>query len=85
MLVVRAHEDVGPVERVAIRVVVREAAVGGQHVPGIVDMEVGQPEPQREVDARHTGSRQMLGDELPLREDRVVLGQFRLRVGRSCG
>ena len=74
VLVIRTHEDVGPVERVAVhRVVVGEAAVGSQHVPRIVDVEVGQPEPQREVDARHAGSRQMLGDELTLRKDRVVL------------
>ena len=81
VLVVRIHEDIGPVERVADRVVIGEAAVSGEHVPGIVNVEVGQHEPQGKVDAGHAGSRQMFGDELPLRINGVMLGQLRFGVG----
>ena len=80
VLVIGAHEDIGPVERVTVRVVVGEAALGGQHIPGIVDVEIGEHESQRKVDACHTGSWQLFGDELTLRIECIVLGQFRLGV-----
>ena len=94
VLVVGTDENVGAVERVAVYwVVVGESAVGRQYIPRIVDMEVGQPEPQREVDARHAGSRNVLGYKLPLRKNGVVFGKFVFCVGRfvridlrkSCG
>ena len=45
-------------------------------------MKIGQPEPQREVDACHAGRRNVLGYELPLRKNGVVLGKFVFCVGR---
>ena len=48
--------------------------VVGENIPRVVDMEVFEREAERKVDAGNARRRQMLGHELALRKDGVVLG-----------
>jgi hypothetical protein len=80
VLMRRMHHDVGAVERRAIGIVIEERAASCKHIPGIVEMKIEHPQPEREVDA---GDRARLGGdghELSLREDLPVIVEFFLRV-----
>jgi hypothetical protein len=80
VLMRRMHHDVGAVERRAVGIVIEERAAGGEDIPGIVDVKIEHPQPEREVDA---GDRARLGGdghELSLREDLPVIVEFFLRV-----
>ena len=82
MLVIGAHEHVGAVQRGADRIVVAERATSGEHVPGIVHVVVGHANPEGEVHTNRLRRRHMLGHELALRIDHMVLGQFLGGIGR---
>jgi hypothetical protein len=64
------------------RVIVRKTAVGGQHVPRIINVKVGQSEPKCVVSPSHSSGWQMLSHKLTLRKDRHVLRELCFGVWR---
>ena len=65
----------------AARVVVGERALGGEHVPRVVDVVGGHPQPEGEMHAHRLPRWHVLGHELTLRIQGMVRGEFLGRVG----